>query len=182
MHQSSDGDSVTTRGDDVVLNNNMLSEWHDIYPKLTRKTDSISSLSKLDASVQDPAYTDSYINLVTETTVTPKLFVSEKTWKPIAAGQLFLVIGNPGTIAYLRGQGVDVFDDIIDHKYYDSESDWQRRILKIHELIEDLIAQDLYKINQATLERRQQNRTSFFAGTFDQTYQQQIQQCINMLN
>jgi hypothetical protein len=184
IHRNSVDLSVTARADDVALSNDMLSEWDTVYPKLSKKTESAKTLtlSRLDSYLQDPAYIDSYINLVTETTVTPKLFVTEKTWKPVAAGQLFLVIGNPGTIDYLRTQGVDVFDDIIDHKYYDNEHNWQSRILKIHELIEDLITQDLYAINQATQERRQQNRTRFFAGAFDQTYQNKIQECINMLN
>ena len=165
------------RADDYNLSNDMLAKWELIQFTLPVKQK--SKFSQYDLS--HPAYLDSYINLVTETTVIPKIFVTEKTWKPVANGQLFLIIGNPGTVDYLRSQGVDVFDDIIDHKYYDNETDWQARILKVHKLIEDLLEQDLYKINQDTIARRVINRTKFFAGEFDQQYQLKIQECINTL-
>ena len=167
------------RDDDYNLSDNMLETWNSIQSGLGYKT--VSLMIKTFADLSHPAYADSYINLVTETTVVPKVFVTEKTWKPVASGQLFLIIGNPGTVDYLRSQGVDVFDDIIDHKYYDDETDWQARILKVHRLIEDLLEQDLYKINQDTVERRKRNSERFFAGNFDQQYQLKIQECIDTL-
>jgi hypothetical protein len=113
--------------------------------------------------------------------VIPRLFVSEKTWKPIAAEQIFLVFGNPGTIEYLRSQGVDVFDDLIDHRY-DSVDDWQQRLHMIHQQLKQLIDRDLEDIYIATLERRQRNSEKFFSGAFDPQYSQTIKQCINLLN
>jgi hypothetical protein len=44
-------------------------------------------------------------------------FLSEKSYKPFVTGQLFLIHGCLGTIAALREQGYDVFDDVIDHGY-----------------------------------------------------------------
>lgn len=129
--------------------------------------------------LDQPAYADSYINLVTESKMLDNVFVTEKTWKPIANGQLFLIIGCPRTIEHLKDQGIDTFDDIIDHKYYDNESDWFIRIQRVHQLLDDLINQDLLKIYKQTYLRRKKNVRKFFSGDFDQQYQQQ---CINMLN
>ena len=168
------------RNDDYDLSNNMLETWNSIQSGLGDKT--VSLMIKTIADLSHPAYADSYINLVTETTVIPKVFVTEKTWKPVAGGQLFLIIGNPGTVDYLRSQGIDVFDDIIDHKYYDNEPDWQARILKVHKLVEDLIQQDLYKINQDTVERRALNREKFFNGDFGHYYQNLIHSYVSQFS
>jgi hypothetical protein len=128
-----------------------------------------------------PANTDAYIHLVTETTVIPKIFVSEKTWKPIAAGQLFLIFGNPGIVSYLRNCGVDVFDDIVDHSY-DSIVDWQCRLHAIHDQIAYLLNQNLKDIYITTSKRRTENTKKFFAGEFDNQYKQTLLQCINTLS
>ena len=177
IHQSA---LIPARGDDYTLSIEHVDQWNKLSGTLPRRENLNSSSNVNDISYL--AYTDSYINLVTETTVVPKIFVSEKTWKPIASGQMFLVIGNPGTIDYLRQQGVDTYDDLIDHKYYDNEPNWQLRIQKIHSIIESLQLQDLLKLNEITKKRRLDNATKFFAGEFDAQYSKDIVSCINMLN
>jgi hypothetical protein len=52
-------------------------------------------------------------------------FITEKTFRPIAYGKLFLVIGSPEFEQNLKRMGFDIFDDIID-KSYDSESSYIR--------------------------------------------------------
>jgi hypothetical protein len=116
------------------------------------------------------AFNDSYIHLVTETSVIARILITEKTWKPIAAAQLFLIFGNPGTVAFLREQGVDTFDDIIDHDYYDSTVDWRDRLRQIHTLIDHLMTLDLTQIYQQTWKRRLANRINFCNGNFDKIY------------
>jgi hypothetical protein len=122
--------------------------------------------------IKDPAYTDSYINLVTETDVSNNMFITEKTWKPIANAQLFLIVGYKNIISHLRILGVDTFDDIVDHDYYDQESDWQIRIQKIHQVINNLLTQDLESIYANTQQRRMANAEKFFNGKFGIKYQQ----------
>ena len=182
-----------TRVDDVALDDEIITFWNKIKPTLKlrdsilteklsgHKITSPDAQWNPDSQCYLPANSDSYVHLVTETTVILKMFVSEKTWKPIASGQLFLIFSNPGTVNYLRNQGVDVFDDIIDHSY-DSNADWQSRLHQIHQQLELLIAQDLKKLYINTQSRRQANIEKFFSGAFDQKYIQTIQQCINMLN
>ena len=166
--------------DDYTIPEKLLEQWYSIKDKFFNKTD-IKSFTRVDVDNQHAAYTDSYINLVTETTM-DGLFVTEKTWKPIASGQLFLIIGGKSTVSYLKDFGVDVFDDIIDHKYYDDEPDWQTRIHKIHNLIEDLLSQDLYVLNQQTQQRRLLNAEKFFHTDIDTLYQPNlVKKCITML-
>ena len=140
------------RHDDLPLDIDIQNTWDYVKNTLIHIQKSFSN-----TDINNEAYNNSYINLVTETTVISKLFVTEKIWKPIASGQLFIVYGSAGTIEYLRNQGVDTFDDIIDHKHYDNETDWKIRLLKIHELIDDILKEDLYKINVITQDRRKMN-------------------------
>lgn len=157
------------RADDIEITQNEIAEWKSIAPNLIDRTHSIS-----DATIKIPALDNAYIHITSETTVIDRIFLSEKTWKPIAAGQLFLHFGNPGTIGFLRTLGVDTFDDIIDHDSYDNVSDWRQRMDLIHKLANHLVTLDLQDIWHATLSRRQSNVDKFFAGGFLQNYRHDI--------
>jgi len=106
--------------------------------------------------------------------VIDRIFISEKTWKPIATGQFFLHFGNPGTVAFLRTLGVDTFDDIIDHDRYDTVADWRKRLDCVHTVAGDLMDLDLQSIWDKTLDRRQSNVKKFFNGDFIQDYRYNI--------
>lgn len=88
------------------------------------------TLGENDHSVKHPAYQDAWCNIVTETSATVS-FTSEKIWKPMAAGQMFLVVGFPGTTAWLKKLGFHVFDD-----HYDAETDLANRLTSIVDLIQ----------------------------------------------
>lgn len=173
MHQD---DSNPIRNDDYILPAEYVNEWNSISYTLPTRTKLKINTNSIADDILNPACNNSYIHLVSEVTMVPKIFLSEKTWKPIACGQLFVVIGNPGIIDYLRTQGVDTFDDIIDHAYYDHEPNWELRINKVHEILETLIQQDLYTINKETQQRRLRNAEKFFTGEFDTVYQNLIQE------
>jgi hypothetical protein len=169
-----------TRNDDQVLDQTMLDQWDQSrcnFPVEDLVDHQTSVLGILDHNI------DAYVNLVTETIMLPKIFVTEKTWRPIAAAQLFIIVGSPGTVGYLRDIGVDVFDDIIDHGYYDNHPDWQQRIHNAQQVLESLLTQDLEKIYQQTHSRRLKNVEKFYAGEFDHHGSlRYITQCINTLN
>jgi hypothetical protein len=171
------------------LSAEMALEWQSIQGTLPSRYDLVSEIKSSGSdTIMHPAYTDSYINLVTESSVRPDLFVTEKTWKPVAAAQLFLIFGTPGIIQYLREQGVDTFDDYINHDVYDSEPDWEVRLNNIHALIDDLVTKDLAQIYQDTKERRLQNQQKFFNGKLDNGFFDDLKlaitrySCINMPN
>lgn len=168
------------RHDDVSLPSIVADFWERIRHTMPSR-DKIFIRARPDSVCNLPAISDSYIHLVTETTIISKIFVSEKTWKPIANGQLFLVFGNPGTISYLRDNGVDVFDDIIDHSY-DSIDNWQDRLHAIHRQVRHLVSQNLSDIYVATKARRTDNSHKFFAGAFDKQYNITIENIIASSN
>lgn len=122
--------------------------------------------SDIDLSVDHPAYKETYVNLVTETTVkksTPML--SEKTFKPIIAGQLFLLIASPGAVQFLRDIGIDTFDDIIDHGY-DLESDIRIRIKMVLQQLDRLDQLDLESLYQQIKPRLIKNSEYFLSQEF----------------
>lgn len=170
-----DKQEVSIRDDDIVLPDEFILEWEKIKSSLPSK-------KKSSPFIKEPAWNDSYINFVTETTVNKGLFVTEKTWKPIASEQLFIIYGNVGIISHLRELGVDTFDDIIDHNYYDSVLDWQERLFKIHEVIETVLQQDIEKIFKNTKARRLENRRKFVNGWFGEIFVNCVnKKCIEML-
>ena len=79
-----------------------------------------------DNNLWEKHYKDTAVEIVMETNQTPDtFFITEKTFRPIAYGKLFLVIGSPEFEQNLKRLGFDIFDDIID-KSYDSESSYIR--------------------------------------------------------
>ena len=73
-------------------------------------------------------YENSSISLVTETCAESNkgVFITEKSWKPIANCHFQIWIGQPGIVQAFRDFGFDMFDDIIDHSYDTIEDDFER--------------------------------------------------------
>ena len=65
------------------------------------------------------------------------LFLTEKTFKPIALSMPFIVIGNPYILKRLRNLGYKTFDTLWDESY-DEEFDCHKRMEKIVKLVEDI--------------------------------------------
>jgi hypothetical protein len=166
---------ITKTDDDWLLDSTILEQWLQLVPQLKHRNEGCTQLP------DNAAYLDSYVNLVTETTVIDRLFITEKTWKPVASGQLFLVLGNPGTIQFLREQGVDTFDDYIDHRY-DFETDPTTKLDLLYKSLDQLLISNLEDIYKQTKQRRLENASRFFAGTFDSQYFKTLKECINTLN
>lgn len=61
-------------------------------------------------------------------------FVTEKTYKAVAMGMPFLIVGHPNSIQHLREQGYDVFDDLFDHHYDEVLDDVTRFKLVLAEI------------------------------------------------
>jgi len=166
---------ITKTDDDWTLDPMVLKHWLQLAPQLKNKNEICTQLP------DNAAYLDSYVNLVTETTVIDRVFVTEKTWKPIASGQLFLVLGNPGTVQFLREQGVDTLDDYIDHSY-DLETDPMTKLGLLYRSLDQLMISNLEDIYKQTKQRRLENANRFFAGAFDSQYFKVVKECINTLN
>jgi hypothetical protein len=83
-------------------------------------------------------YQNSYINIVTETYFFNNIrHITEKTYKPIAFMQPFIIFAAPGTLQHLRDLGFKTFDKFWDESY-DNELDHEKRFLKIMSVIESI--------------------------------------------
>jgi hypothetical protein len=91
----------------------------------------------------DPTwYSTTAFSLVAETTldlvrppeycppIGQRLFVTEKSYKPFAFKHPFIIYGGTGTLSYLKSNGFETFDHIIDEGY-DTIIDDQQRLLAI---------------------------------------------------
>lgn len=107
-------------------------------------------------SIDYTGHHQSMLNVITET-YHDAVYLSEKTFKPIRAKQLFLMCGSAYSIKHLRELGFDTFDDYIDHDYYDTELDWKKRIDKMHEVLLGVYSQ-IPTIYLETEYRRNNNR------------------------
>ena len=138
---------------------NILAEFHTLLPK------EVCQLDGQDAHAIDlPAYTDSYCNFVTETSIYNKtIFVSEKTWRPFMAAQFGLWLSNPGCVDFLRLCGFDVFDDVFSGHAYDREPNLNQRIEQVHQVIDQIMTVDLDQVFMDTLDRRQANMDLFYS-------------------
>jgi hypothetical protein len=63
-------------------------------------------------------YRRTFVEIVNETSYTEKAFnLTEKTLNSIYACNFPIILSSKGTISFLRDMGLDMFDDIIDHRY-----------------------------------------------------------------
>lgn len=148
------------------LTDGEIAVWQNVKNSLPT---SISDGFEAFFDINHPAFSDCYLHLVSETTIKDKIFLTEKTWQPILAGQLLIIWGNTGIVAHLRELGVDVFDDIVDHGY-DEITDHRTRLEYIHKELDRLALLDWPEIYRWTIKRRQNNRDKLHDGIFVSPY------------
>ena len=102
----------------------------DIYnnKKLLILDKTNEEIHKNDRSHLPYIYEDTSISLVTETYPDAKrgLFITEKSYKPIANCHFQIWIAQPGMVDFFRLAGYDMFDDIIDNSYDTVSNDIER--------------------------------------------------------
>jgi len=116
---------------------------------------------------ENGAYVASYdirrnraIDIITETMVNREngIFISEKTYKAIRAGQIPLILGQCGTVKALRNQGFNMFDDYVNHSY-DNEENFDTRC--------QMLVDELYRLS--TLPKKE------FETLWKSTYMQRLE-------
>ena len=146
----------------------------DIFPNLPIKSnDVLPHNPKIIFDYYNSVYLDSYVNVITETYYTTDPFISEKIIKSILAKQFFVVIGGRNTIKYLRQLGFDMFDDIINHSFYDSSHEADR-IKSVHVLLNQMQHYDWIQIYQNTEERREKNRQKVLTFEIESKFLQDL--------
>jgi hypothetical protein len=83
-------------------------------------------------------YLDSYLGIVADTFFDNGVFLSEKVFNAINYQQLFFYIGHHHSLKYLREQGYQTFDDIIDTSYDSIRESGKRLIAARTSLLEFL--------------------------------------------
>jgi hypothetical protein len=80
----------------------------------------------------NPAWYDrTHFSIVAESQISnPEMFVTEKTFKPMAFYHPFVVMGQTGILNYLRTQGFETFNNLFDETY-DTITDYYTRLLAL---------------------------------------------------
>ena len=132
-------------------------------------------LSLFDESAQSLLY------LVTETVATGRRHhLTEKTFKPIALGMPFIIVGTRGSLEYLRSYGFRTFEGIWDESYDQAPDDV--RIERIASLLRSLNElplegkQDLFDQAQEVVEH---NWNHFYGGGFEAVLWQELQEMLD---
>lgn len=87
-------------------------------------------------------YNNSYINIINETYFFNDIIhLTEKTYKPIAFRQPFIMIAAPGSLKHVQDMGFKTFGEFWDESY-DSESDHNKRFEMIIEIVKDIASWD----------------------------------------
>lgn len=95
-----------------------------------------------------PFYDDSYINIVMETYFFSNIIhITEKTYKPIAFMQPFIMLAAPYGLQHIKDMGFKTFDQFWDESY-DSETDHTIRFLKITQQVRKISEWSQEKLDQ----------------------------------
>jgi hypothetical protein len=128
----------------VLRNPWYTAESIDIFKKQRDKLDTALMIDTdnvegfLSATIDLANCRDSFVQVVTETEYfKDKLHLTEKIFKPIVAGQPFLLLAGVGNLAYLRRYGFKTFGDYWDESY-DLETDPGRRVAAVVNILEQL--------------------------------------------
>lgn len=98
------------------------------------------------------AHNNTFVNIITESLIDSKsVFFSEKTFKPMACAQPFIIVGNPHSLKKLKELGFMTFDKWWNESY-DNELNLTARLDKIVDVLEEIASWDLEKCHQVTQE------------------------------
>jgi len=124
---------------------------------------------------------ESLLHLVTETVATGRRHhLTEKTFKPIALGMPFVILGTQGSLEYLRSYGFRTFEGIWDESY--DQADDSVRIERIASLLQSLdelpqsAKQDLFEQCHEVIEH---NWNHFYGGGFEAVLWQELNEMLN---
>lgn len=115
-------------------------------------------------------FADSYCSLVLETFFDADqsngTFLSEKTFKPIRHGQLFVIFGTANSLDTLKKLGYKTFDRHINNEY-DLEMNNTLRFEKLVNTVRELSTQDLHALYLKCFDDVVYNQNLFLASKYD---------------
>jgi hypothetical protein len=124
---------------------------------------------------------ESLLYLVTETVATGRRHhLTEKSFKPIALGMPFVLVGTQGSLEYLRSYGFRTFGDIWDESYDSADDDVRiERIASLLRSLDELpteAKQDLFEQCHQVIEH---NWNHFYGGGFEAVLWQELNEMLN---
>lgn len=109
------------------LSQTLLSKAVELTPmQINHKSANDTEYHKFITRILDDVYLDTWVSLVTESTyyeIENSVFISEKTFKPIACMQPFIIVGSKHSLKYLRSLGYKTFSGFIDESYDEYDDD-----------------------------------------------------------
>ena len=109
----------------------------------------------------------SFVQVVTETCyLGAKNHLTEKIFKPIVLKQPFIIVGNRGSLEYLKKYGFKTFESVFDESY--DLVDDQHRVARIGNLLEELEHADLNYLQEKCQSVVDHNYDWFYSGKFEQ--------------
>jgi hypothetical protein len=113
-------------------------------------------------------FNDTVFSIVAESMTDRKpsgTFITEKTFKPIAFKHPFIIAGTIESLKYLKSQGFETYDHIIDESY-DLIMDTPARLSKIVSEVERLIQDNELFEDKISLEKAEHNQNLFYNDKF----------------
>jgi len=125
-------------------------------------------------------YGDTVCSVVAETLVDNDIhYISEKTFKSLAAGHLFVILSGAGFLKNLRERGFKTFNDHFDESY-DTELDLDKRIQKIISVLQFIKNSDHETLYRDTADIRKHNHQLMMdVASIDRFTQSQYEKIIS---
>jgi len=124
---------------------------------------------------------ESLLYLVTETVATGRRHhLTEKTFKPIALGMPFVIVGTKGSLEYLRSYGFRTFEGIWDESYDLAEDDVRiERIASLLRSLDELPATAKQELFESAHEVIEHNWNHFYNGGFEAVLWAELKDMLN---
>ena len=124
---------------------------------------------------------ESLLYLVTETVATGRRHhLTEKTFKPIAMGMPFVIVGTRGSLEYLRSYGFRTFEGIWDESYDNAEDDVRiKRIASLLRSLDELSPEGKQYLFDQCLEVIEHNWNHFYGGGFEAVLWKELTEMLN---
>lgn len=126
---------------------------------------------------------ESLLYLVTETVATGRrLHITEKTFKPIAMGMPFVIVGTKGSLQYMRDYGFRTFEGIWDESYDLAEDNVRiDRIASLLRSLDELSPAGKQHLFEQCWPVIEHNWHHFYGGGFESILWQEMQEMLHAI-
>jgi hypothetical protein len=101
--------------------------------------------------ISTDVFSDAYLSIVTETFFEGPLYFSEKIFNSMLYNHMFVYLGPPNSLAYLRSLGFKTWNHVIDESY-DGIDDIAERLFALTRALDTFISKSLEEIQRIYIE------------------------------